>query len=292
MTKNGDTASNSTASRTPIVWEWHVWDHLIQDFDPSKANFGVVADNPQLIDINAVRASNPGAADWLHANAVDYNAGLDQVMLGVPWLHEFWVIDHSTTTAEAAGHTGGDSGKGGDLLYRWGNPQIYDRGLAADQTLFNQHHPHWIEPDLPGEGNILVFNNGRGRPAGDFSTIDEIVQPVDVNGNYTLGAGLPYGPAAATWVYTASPDPFDFFSGGLSGPQRLPNGNTLVLLFELLSSELTTAIRGGRPSDDDPEQMFGDVVKEIAPDGSVVYQWKSWEHLDAALHKGGPSTHS
>ena len=61
--------------------------------------------------------------------------------------------------------------------------------------------------------------------------------------------------------------------------ERLPNGNTLVLLFELLSPELTAAIQGGRPTHEDPEQMFGDVVKEIAPDGSVVYEWKSWEHL-------------
>jgi len=35
-----------------IVWEWHVWDHLIQDFDTTKENFGSVADHPELIDIN------------------------------------------------------------------------------------------------------------------------------------------------------------------------------------------------------------------------------------------------
>jgi len=61
--------------------------------------------------------------------------------------------------------------------------------------------------------------------------------------------------------------------------ERLPNGNTLVLLFHLLSAELTAQIRGGRPSDDDPEQMFGDKIQEITPDGAVVYEWRSWEHL-------------
>src|SRR5207248_2769403 len=35
-----------------IVWEWHAWDHLIQEFDPQKANYGVVADHPERVDIN------------------------------------------------------------------------------------------------------------------------------------------------------------------------------------------------------------------------------------------------
>ena len=62
--------------------------------------------------------------------------------------------------------------------------------------------------------------------------------------------------------------------------QRLPNGNTLTLEFERISSELTAQVQGGRRQDTDPEQMFGDVVKEIAPDGSTLHEWKSWEHLD------------
>ena len=61
--------------------------------------------------------------------------------------------------------------------------------------------------------------------------------------------------------------------------ERLVNGNTLVLLFELLSPELTASIQGGFRSDDDPEQMFGDVVQEITPQGEVVYEWKAWERL-------------
>ncbi len=40
-----------------IVWEWHVWDHLIQDYDSSKANYGVVGDHPELVDINYVTSS-------------------------------------------------------------------------------------------------------------------------------------------------------------------------------------------------------------------------------------------
>ena len=217
------------ASGGNIVWEWHVWDHVIQDFDPTKDNFGVVADHPELIDLNLHRdTGDAGDPNWLHVNAIDYNEGrLDQILFGSPRIHEIFVIDHSTTTAEAAGHTGGASGKGGDILYRWGNPQNYDRGVEADRELYGQHDPEWIQPGLPRAGNILVFNNGRGRPEGDYSTVDEFAPPVNGNGDYVLDPGQPYGPTSLVWTYVNDP-PEDLFSAGLSSAQRLPNGNTLI----------------------------------------------------------------
>jgi hypothetical protein len=211
-----------------IVWEWHVWDHLIQDFDPSSLNYGVVSEHPELIDINYVGASpNPLGADWNHINAVDYNEAFDQIILSVRHLSEIWVIDHSTTTEEAAGHSGGNRGMGGDLLYRWGNPQAYDAGDATDRMLFLQHDAHWIESGLPGGGDILIFNNGLFRPGGNYSTIDEIVPPVDQNGNYSKNPGTPYEPEDLEWMYV-SPIPGEFFAANVSGSQRQPNGNTLI----------------------------------------------------------------
>ncbi len=205
-----------------IVWEWHVWDHLIQDHDPTKENYGVVADHPELIDLNFSTGGPPGDADWNHTNSIDYDESLDQILLSVRNFGEIWVIDHSTTSAEAAGHVGGDRGKGGDLLYRWGNPQAYDAGSTADQQLFVQHDAQWIPTGYPGEGNILVFNNGTGRPGGNYSSVDEIVPPVDGSGNYTS-----YGPAAPVWTYVAD-NPTDFYAERISGAQRLDNGNTLI----------------------------------------------------------------
>lgn len=208
-----------------IVWEWHVWDHLVQDFDADKNNYGDPAAHPELIDPNG--SGGKVAAFWNHMNSIDYNPELDQIMLSVRGNSELWVIDHSTTTAEAAGHTGGKYGKGGDLLYRWGNPATYGRGDKNDQQLFQQHDAHWIEPGCPGAGNILIFNNGLKRPDGDWSSVDEIVPPVDENGNYSLTSGSAFGPASILWTYY--PDKkSEFYSEAISGAQRLPNGNTLI----------------------------------------------------------------
>jgi len=214
-----------------IVWEWHTWDHLVQDYDPTKENFGVVADHPELIDLNFT--NRQAAADWNHINSIDYNAELDQILLSVHNFSEIWIIDHSIATEEAAGTSG-------DLLYRWGNPQAYAAGSVADQQFYVQHDAQWISSGYPGEGNILVFNNGnqRTRP---YSSVDEIAPPMDSNGNYTLVSGSAYGPVAPKWTYAAD-NPPDFFADHISGVQRLSNGNTLIcsgtegLFFEVTSA--------------------------------------------------------
>lgn len=210
-----------------IVWEWHVWDHLVQDFDPTKENYGDVGQHPELVDINYGDIEGKERADWNHINSVDYNAEFDQILLSARYQHEIWVIDHSTTTEEAAGHSGGRSGKGGDLLYRWGNPETYGAGDLGDRRLFAQHDAQWIPAGCPGEGHILVFNNGQGRPEGQFSSVDELIPPVEENGSYDMTPGSSFGPDEPVWSYTAE-HPFDFYAGYLSGAQRLPNGNTLI----------------------------------------------------------------
>jgi|GEM_PF-713911 len=164
-----------------IVWSWHVKDHLIQDFDPTKENFGVVEDHPELIDFNDI-STGIGAGntvpDWNHFNAVQYSPELDQIVISSREQNEIWVIDHSTTTEEAASHSGGNSGKGGDLLYRWGNPEAYGQGVRDDQQLFYQHDSQFIAEGLPGAGNFLIFDNGWNRVDGsNFSEAVEIVPP-------------------------------------------------------------------------------------------------------------------
>jgi len=208
-----------------IVWEWHLWDHLIQNADISLPNYGVVADHPELMDINYGNVGvgqGPGGnhADWMHFNAIDYHETLDQIVISSRSISEIYIIDHSTTTAEAATHSGGNYGKGGDFLYRWGNPQVYDRGGANDQQLDSQHGVNWIPDGYPGEGHLILFNNNYEN---NNSAIFEITTPVDSIGNYLQSSMDAFGPSGPVWIYTSG-----FHSNVQSGAFRLPNGNTLI----------------------------------------------------------------
>ena len=199
-----------------IVWKWHAWDHLVQDFDPTKANYGVVADHPELLDINV---GSQSSGDWMHVNGISYNPELDQIVFSSHNLDEIYVIDHSTTTEEAAGHTGGNSGKGGDFLYRWGCPSNY---RAPGTHVFDVvHSGSWIPDSLPGGGHIMAFNN---RASLGQSMVIELVPPSDSLGNYSHTPGTAYAPVSPVWSYTAS----GFYSTHLGGNQRLPNGNTMI----------------------------------------------------------------
>jgi len=205
-----------------IVWEWHVWDHLIQDYDPTKSNYGDVKNHPELIDAAGDQKILP--MFWNHMNSIDYNPLLDQIALSVRNNSEVWIIDHSTTISESKSHSGGRCGKGGDLLFRWGNPLTYRMGTSSDQKLYQQHDAEWVRPGYPGAGNITVFNNGLGR---NYSSVDEFTPPIDANGNYTRMSQQAFGPANFCWTWQATP-PGDMFAEAISGAQRLPNGNTLI----------------------------------------------------------------
>jgi hypothetical protein len=201
-----------------IVWEWHMWDHLIQDIDSTKNNYGVLAENPRKINFNVHGDIYPPMteeqvqqgikmgmmtgnatvdnqhSDFTHTNAIAYNAELDQIAISVPAYNEIMIIDHGTTIEEARGSTGGRWGHGGDLLYRWGNPANYGRGSKADRKLFFEHDIKWIPKGYPGEGHLMVFNNDIEHPDNKVPSMwavlmtsksPEVVTPVGVLGNHS-----------------------------------------------------------------------------------------------------------
>ncbi len=197
-----------------IVWEWHEWDHLVDSGSKPSAQ-------PMRIDPNA--EAKAGTIDWSHFNSIRYNAALDQIVVSAHNLNEFFVIDHSTTTAEAKGHSGGKRGQGGDLLYRWGNAANYGGTNAGSTGLSGQHDVEWIPDGLQGAGHFLIFDNGFSR---SYSRVIEIVQPVQADGSYAFVNNV-YGPDSVLWEYKANPQT-SFYASHISGSQRLVSGNTQI----------------------------------------------------------------
>ena len=200
-------------STNEIVWEWHSWDHIIQDFNSSASTFGNINANPQLININYDIAFTNG--DLMHANGIDVDEQRNVIFISVNKYSEIWVIDHSTTTQQASSNNGGNYNKGGDLLYRFGNPSTYDN--IGERLFYSNHFPNYIENNAPGAGNILVYvNNGADI---EQSSVYELEIPE----NFNLQPNVNNEPNVV-WSFTDE----SLFFGRLSGAVRLDNGNTLI----------------------------------------------------------------
>jgi len=187
-----------------IVWQWHVWDHLVQNAAPNAPGYASPVRLPQRMDVNY----NPGRTpDWLRADAMDYNPVLDQIVLSLGNTGEVWIIDHSTSTEQAASTTGGLMHRGGDILFRWGNPAAY--GAAGRAELHAPRDARWVAHGRPGQETLLIAN-GTDRATGRANLLE--IRPQ----YYFKGTALA---AETVWSHTGESH---------SGARRLPGGNTLV----------------------------------------------------------------
>ncbi len=201
------------------VWRWSFWDHLVQDFDSSKLNFGDVANSPQLLDINYDLGE---MNDYTHCNAIDYNPALNQIMLSARHLSEIYIIEHTSSTQDATGHTGGIYGKGGDFLYRWGNPDVYQQGNPSDQKLFLQHDSKWVKAGYPDAGKISAFSNGP--KFGDSISSIVLFQPEIVANDYIMNNGA-FEPQNLDFSWSGVIYGDTMFESRKSGAHFLSNGN-------------------------------------------------------------------
>ncbi|MFK7781015.1 aryl-sulfate sulfotransferase [Psychroserpens sp.] len=195
-----------------IVWKWNSYDHMIQDQHSDLPNFGSVSEHPNLLNLNYFMIPN---GDIMHANGIDYDEQNDIIYMSVNFYSEIWVIDHSTTTLEASTDLGGNYNKGGNLLYRFGNPEVYNN-TAGQRLFYNNHFPNLLEDGVPGDGNVLVYVNGSNTSQ---SSVYELQMPTTFN----LLPGINNEPQLV-WSYTNP----DLFYGRICGADRLQNGNTLI----------------------------------------------------------------
>lgn len=204
-----------------IVWKWSFLDHFVQEFDATKLNYNTVVNHPELIDINYNNQTN----DIIHLNGIDYNQDLDQIIMSARHMNEIYIIDHSTTISEAASHSGGIYGKGGDLLWRWGNSNAYQQGTASDQKLFLQHDARWVNSGYTDEGKITVFNNG-GDGSFTQSSI-HLIEPEIISGVYQLENSM-FKPENFEWSWQGDILGTTVNEGRKSGTHALPNGNMMI----------------------------------------------------------------
>lgn len=241
-----------------IVWEWNSLDHVIQNVDSTKPNYGEITPDCRKIDLNYTQFADFFfcMGQVFHVNAISYDADHDQILLGSAMHDELWIIDHSTTTEEARG-------AGGDLLYRFGNPAAHGAGPYESKTLYWQHDPHWLRADRPRSGDVLIFNNGArrladGTPNPDekamgfgqaYTELLEVRLPRNADGSYTWAPGDTLNGAEITWSYNRD-NSKGLFSPFMSSAQRMPNGNTLVV------------------------QGYDKRIRELTPDGTTVLDYR------------------
>lgn len=267
-----------------VIWEWNIADHVVQDIDASLPTYGVISEHPEKMDPNF---ANGVSGDWIHINSLDYNETLDHIVINNSTFSESYVIDHGATFVPGDPQRSIElaAGDAGDFVFRWGNPCVYDSGdcptsihegqssTNGHQQVFFSHDIQWIREkeigmgdDLPGAGNMLIFNNGTRQLGTVYSSVIEF-NPYDgamEDGNYVseVAAGYAPGPAGmgmgagapqlvsnqVVWTYRSAM-PHSFFSSYIAGAQRLPNGNTLIC----------SGARG---------HLF-----EVTPDGEVVWEY-------------------
>ena len=209
-----------------IVWEWKFMDHLIQDFDNTKPNYGSVENHPEKIDINYI---DPYFEDsdrsYTHVNSIDYNHELDQIIISARHLNEIYIIDHSTTLVEATSNTGGNFNRGGDILWRWGNPMVYKQGGPEDQKLFLQHDAKWVESGYLDAGKISVFNNGIEDIS--LSSSVHLIAPEIIDNSYSIESNI-FKPSGFDWSWSGSILDKTMHEIRKSGAHSLPNGNFII----------------------------------------------------------------
>jgi Arylsulfotransferase (ASST). len=205
-----------------ILWEWPANEHFDElGFDETAKK--VIYQNPsQGLTVG-------GTGDWLHINSIS-TLGPNK------WYDaedERFDPDNIIWSSRNANIIAIISKKTGKLVWRLG-PNF--SGTEAERKLgwiVGQHHPHLIPKGLPGEGNLLIFDNGGwagyGQPNG---TSPDGVQ--NERREYSRVIELNPVTLRVEWEYTAAAagffqyENFRFYSPYVSSAQRLPNGNTLI----------------------------------------------------------------
>lgn len=222
-----------------VTWDWRASDH-VDELGFSEAARDVIR---RAVGFNRRRNSY----DWLHTNAAAYvgpnhwydegdeRFAPDNIIISSRESNIVAIVDH----------------RSGAIVWRLGPDYRASDALAGIGQIIGQHNPHVIPAGLPGEGNVLIFDNGGAAgygfptpasPEGRNSVTRDASRVVEIN-PVTL---------EKVWEYAVGGvEHYRFASHYVSGAQRLTNGNTMI-----------TEGADGR-------------IFEVTPDGDVVWEYVS-----------------
>lgn len=206
-----------------IVWEWTCSDHF-DEYEFSEEAKNILCRDPNM------RSAGGGMGDWMHINSMSLLGPNKWFDAGDERFHPdniIWDARESNIIAIIDKKTG-------KVVWKVGPDYNKSKELKRLGWIIGQHHAHMIPRGLPGEGNILVFDNGGwggygapnpGSPTGRLNALRDYSRVLEFDPT-TLEIVWQYTPVEAGYLHPV--DSNRFYSPFISGAQRLPNGNTLI----------------------------------------------------------------
>ena len=233
-----------------VLWEWLASEHV------DEMGFSAVA--REAIRNSTVGNPGDGPTDWLHFNAAAY--------LGPNQWHdrgdERFHPDHVIFSSREANLVG-IIARSGKIVWRLGPDFRETEEMESIGQIIGQHNPHFIPPGLPGEGNVLVFDNGGAAGYGASTATAPNGRNI-VERRYSRVLEINPVTMEKVWEYSISGHGnFRFFSWNVSSAQRLPNGNTLI-------------------TEGAPGRVF-----EVTVDGEIV-----WEYVNPFFYESDDTRHN
>ena len=207
-----------------IIWEWLCSDHF-EEMGFSEEAKNALARDPHLgrviYDAPYGSSQPEQVGDWVHMNSISYLGPNKWFDMGDERFHP----DNIIWDGRQTNHIAIIDKKTGKLVWQVGPDYTATEALRELGQIIGQHQAHMIPRRLPGEGNILVYDNGGSAGFGDLSARRDHTRILEFDPT-TL---------EIVWQYTFLEAGFNgpqhahnFYSPSISGMQRLPNGNTLI----------------------------------------------------------------
>jgi len=198
-----------------ILWQWLASEHVAELGFSAEAR-AVIRDDVQF---NEAR----GSADWLHINSATLLGPNKWHDAGDARFHPDNVIISSRQASLIA-----IVARDGSIVWRLGPDYRETESMEAIGQIIGQHHPHLIPKGLPGESNLLVFDNGGAAGYGAASPVAPEGRD-GVRRHFSRVLEIDPVTIKKVWEYAiAGAESYRFFSHYVSSVQRLPNGNTLI----------------------------------------------------------------